>query len=228
MKPKFFNRYTTLPVLIDMLWRKQITLLSPQSWDDRNDAYYLERYQAEKKLGSVLALCFSTKRETFHHWRVFSQGASGACIEFGAEQFLESVRDKAEFRHGMVKYSRIDTLERRTPKVDTWPFLKRLPYADEAEYRVICESATASELARPLDFDIAAVKRVTLSPWMPKPVADSVVALIETIPGCADIYAHRSSLIENGRWKKAISGSIRSGVTPAAKRRRPAAKRGKS
>lgn len=205
--PKFLNRYTTLPVLIDMLWRRQIALLSPQSWEDRNDAYYLERYQQEKQLGSVLALCFSTKHETFHHWRVFSQGASGVCIEFRAETFLAGVRDKAELKHGLVEYARIDKLERRTPKVDRWPFLKRLPYADEAEYRVICESATVGELARPLDFDIAAVQRITLSPWMPKSVADSVVALIKTIPGCADLYAHRSSLIENGRWKNALKAS---------------------
>ena len=74
MKPKFLNRYTTLPILLDMLWRKQITLLSPQSWEDRNDAYYLDRYQAERKLAAVLTLCFSAKSETFHHWRVFSHG----------------------------------------------------------------------------------------------------------------------------------------------------------
>ncbi|MDO8544588.1 MAG: hypothetical protein Q7S40_29455 [Opitutaceae bacterium] len=209
MKPKFLNRYTTLPILIDMLWRKQITLLSPNSWEDRNDAHYLERYQEEKELGSVLALCFSTKRETFHHWRVFSHGSGGVCIEFDAEEFLAGLRGKPEFRFGPVEYSRIDEIERTPPKVERWPFLKRLPFADEAEFRVICESPTVAELSRPLDFDIESVKRVTLGPWMPQPVAESVTALIETIEDCSGIYVHRSSLIENGRWKKAIKGPTR-------------------
>lgn len=204
--PKFLNRYTTLPILIDMLWRKQITLLSPQSWEDRNDAYYLERYQAEKKFGSVLALCFSTKGETFHHWRVFSHGSGGVCVEFNTGELLASVRGKPQFRCGPVKYCRIDELERSPPDTKRWPFLKRLPFADEAEFRVIYEDAAAGEMSKPLDFDIESVKRVTLSPWMPKSVADSVKALIETIPDCAGIYVHRSSLIENGRWKKAIKG----------------------
>lgn len=209
MKPKFLNRYTTLPILIDMLWRKQITLLSPQSWEDRNDAYYLERYQEERKLGSILALCFSTKQETFHHWRVFSEGLSGICVKFNAEEFLACMQGKPEFRSGFVKYSRIDELERTPPDVKRWPFLKRLPFADEAEFRVIYEGSAGGELSRSLDFDIESVKRVTLSPWMPKPVADSVVALIETIEDCSGIYVHRSTLIENGRWKKALKGSNR-------------------
>jgi hypothetical protein len=208
MKPKFLNRYTTLPILLDMLWRKKITLLSPESWDDRNDAYYLERYQAERKLAAVLALCFSTKGETFHHWRVFSHGSSGVCIEFDAKKFLAPVGGDPQFRIGPVKYCRIDELERNPPPLDRWPFLKRLPFADEAEFRIIYECSDGPELSRPIDFDIESVRRVTLSPWMPKSVSESVVALIETIPDCSGIYVHRSTLIENGRWKKAIQGPI--------------------
>lgn len=207
--PKFLNRYTSLPILIDMLWRKKITLLSPHSWEDRNDAHYLERYQEEKELGAVLALCFSTKRETFHHWRVFSQGSGGVCIEFHAESFLASFRGKLEFCFGPVEYSRIDEVERTKPPVERWPFLKRLPYADEAEFRVICESPTAGELSRSVDLDITSAKRVTLSPWMPKSVGQSVIALIGTIEDCSGISVHCSSLIENGRWKKAIKGPTR-------------------
>ena len=58
----FLNRYTSLPVLLDALVHKRLTLLSPTSWEDRNDAYYIERYKETKKLKTVLALCFTTKR----------------------------------------------------------------------------------------------------------------------------------------------------------------------
>src|SRR5438045_1515201 len=74
------NRYTTLPIALDMLAKKRITLLSPDTWEDRNDAYYL--YQQELRFRSVLAICFSMTSETFHHWRIFSHGVSGVCIEF--------------------------------------------------------------------------------------------------------------------------------------------------
>jgi hypothetical protein len=186
-----------------MLWRQELTLLPPQSWEDRNDAYYLERYQEDRKLGSVLALCFSTRRETFHHWRVFSHGASGVCVEFNREELLDALDGRSCFKHGLVEYRRIDEVEARPPDVTRWPFLKRLPYKDESEYRIICESAK-EELSVSLPFDIASIKRVTLSPWMPRAVAESVADLIETIPDCSGIHTMRSTLVENARWKKVI------------------------
>ena len=78
--PEILNRYTSLPIALDVLSQKRITLLSPETWEDRNDAYYLERYRVKKELCCVLAICFSIRPETFHHWRVFSSGSAGVCI----------------------------------------------------------------------------------------------------------------------------------------------------
>lgn len=203
MPARFLNRYTTLPILIDMLWRQELTLLPPQLWEDRNDAYYLERYQEERNLGAVLALCFSTKREMFHQWRVFSHGASGVCVEFSRTELLESLNGNTAFKHGVVEYRRIDEVESHPPEVSKWPFLKRLPYKDESEYRIIYES-DQELLSFRFAFDITSIKRVTLSPWMPKSVAESVAQLIETIPDCGGIHVMRSTLIENSRWKRIL------------------------
>ena len=52
------NRFTTLPIALDVLAQKRITLLSADTWEDRNDAYYLERYQQDLKFRSVLAIVF--------------------------------------------------------------------------------------------------------------------------------------------------------------------------
>ena len=41
--PLFLNRYSSLPIALDVLYKKQITLLSPETLEDRNDAHYLER-----------------------------------------------------------------------------------------------------------------------------------------------------------------------------------------
>ena len=43
-KGRFLRRYTELPFLIDFLETKEITLLNPSAWDDRNDSYYLQQY----------------------------------------------------------------------------------------------------------------------------------------------------------------------------------------
>ena len=75
-KPTILNRYTSLPVALDILVRRQVTLLSPETLEARNDAFYLERYREVKKLGTLVAICFTTRGETFHHWKVFSNGLS--------------------------------------------------------------------------------------------------------------------------------------------------------
>jgi hypothetical protein len=42
-----------------MLARRELTLLDPSSWDDRNDSLFLEQYREKRGLQSVLALCFT-------------------------------------------------------------------------------------------------------------------------------------------------------------------------
>ena len=57
----FLNRYTALPILLDVLHNRHITLLSPETWEDRNDAYYLQRYQLKAKSAAYWRSAF--------HWR---------------------------------------------------------------------------------------------------------------------------------------------------------------
>jgi hypothetical protein len=76
------RRYTNLAATIHILKSRHISLLSPAFWDDRNDAFFMRRYKERKSAKSVLALCFAEASETYHHWRVFSHGSDGTCIEF--------------------------------------------------------------------------------------------------------------------------------------------------
>jgi hypothetical protein len=208
-KVQFLSRYTSLPIALDVLVQKRITLLSPETWEDRNDAYFLERYREEMKLQSVLAICFSRHRETFHHWRVFSSGASGVCIEFD-NSLLQSIANKQGYRHGNVEYHwikdfRINDLRKDTPEVDKWPFLKRKPFEDEREYRIIFESKTEGLRAHPITISLASIRKVTLSPWLPEAVATSVEDIIQSIRGCAGLNVSRSSLLDNAGWRAVIN-----------------------
>ena len=178
--------------------------MSPKTWEDRNDAYYLEKYGREMKFQSVVAICFSGYRETYHHWRVFSSGSSGVCIEFDRAKLLQSIPDSKDFRHGDVKYELIENLKKDKPALETWPFLKRKPFADEREYRIIFQTKTEDLHAKSIPVQLAAIRKVTLSPWLPEPVAKSVVQVIRSIDGCAELNVNRSSLIDNAGWRSVI------------------------
>ena len=202
--PSFLNRYTTLPVLFDILSKRSLTLLSPATWEDRNDAYFMERYKTKKRLTSVLALCFSNKRETFHHWKVFSQGFSGVCIKFDRQKLIEAI-PKTGFKYRDVKYENIITLERSAPLVEDLPFIKRTPYADEGEFRIIYQSKSKEVDAIEIPLTRDCVNRVTLSPWLPRALSDSVITTIRAIDDCGWIKVQCSTLIENERWKASVA-----------------------
>ena len=199
------NRYTSLPVLLDMLTRSQITLLNPALWEDRNDSYYIEQYKIKRKLKTVLAACFSNRPETFHQWKVFANGSSGVCIEFDKEKFLKSLPTVRGIRAQLVRYSPIYHVEKARPDPKEWPFLKRIAFKDEDEFRIVYESSSEEMETKMLHFDISSIRQITLSPWLPKSVADTTVLVIKAIDGCDRLKVNRSSLIENSRWKSAIA-----------------------
>jgi hypothetical protein len=207
MTPKrapILNRYTSLPIALDILFRRRVTLLSPETWEDRNDAFYLERYREKKNLGTLAAICFSARGETFHHWKVFSSGSSGVCIEFDKERLLKAFPGSKGFRHREMDYKLVKTVTENRPGVEMWPFLKRKAFKDESEFRIIYESRAAYQRTKLVDIDLGTINKVTLSPWLPELVTESVQALFKTIKGCEHLSVNRSSLIDNAGWKRAI------------------------
>jgi hypothetical protein len=192
-------------VLLDMLVHRKIVLLNPSSWEDRNDSFYLEQYKTKRALKTVLALCFSKKRETFHHWKVFSSGTGGVCVEFDRELLLKPIRGQDGFRLSDVKYRFIKDVVSKRPPVDEWPFLKRKPFEDEGEFRIVYEDSDKEILFKAVPFELATVRRIMLSPWMPVSVAETVKSVISSIEGCEKTRIERSSLLETALWKAAVS-----------------------
>ena len=83
---------------------RNITLLDPASWDDNNNSYFLLLYREKKNLQSVLALCFTPAFETYHHWRLFAEGSSGARISFNQEGLLKAVKKQVGVTARSVRY----------------------------------------------------------------------------------------------------------------------------
>jgi len=169
------------------------------SWPDRNDSFYLEQYRYGRQAKAVLAVCLSEAGETYHHWRVFTHGADGVCIQFRREMLLTAFKLGKNLLHGPVEY--VELNKATAPSLERLPFLKRYPYRDEKEYRFVYvdlkRKAETKCFAIPLD----CIEKIILSPWLPKNLTEAVSAAICSIDGCAGMKVSRTTLLENTRWK---------------------------
>lgn len=216
---KFLRRYTDIPALVYMLTEKRITLLDPETWDDKNDSHFLSLYREKNRLQSVLALCFTQHAETYHHWKVFASGASGACVSFKREQFLQAIRKQAGVLMGQVKYLKLPETIGRKPAVRDLPFLKRYPFEQEKEFRVIFGSR---EKLRTLDipFPLTCIDKIILSPWLHPAFSEHVKKTLWKIKDCGELRINRSTLISNEDWKNFGDSAVETGRVKLRARKR--------
>jgi hypothetical protein len=193
------RRYTSLPILLDILKKKRLTLLDPQSWDDKNDAFYMELYKARKELKSLLALCFADVRETYHIWKVFAGDANGVCVDFDKEPLLKHFK---EMKSDYVTYLSMHELRKRRISIDQLPFLKRQAFKDEKEFRVIYEDKDNVVSSKSVPIDLGCIQMIIFNPWIPLTVFESVKTVIQEIDGCKDVKIDRTSLVESEQWKE--------------------------
>ncbi len=194
------RRYTRLPALLHLLRKREITLLSPTSWADRNDSYYLEQFKARQKAKTVLAICLSEASETYHHWKIFTEGSdSGVCIQFDRDRLLEAFPAKTNVRHGAVEY--VELNKATVPALDRLPFLKRFPYRDEREYRFVYADANREVETKSFKIPLGCIEKITLSPWLHKDLAEIVRETVQSVDGCNEITITRTTLLENKRWQ---------------------------
>lgn len=197
------RRYTSLPSVLHLLREKQIVLLSPATWDDRNDRFFMNRYKEEKNLKTLLALCFTETSETYHHWRVFTHNTDGICIVFRREEFISGVNKYANVQARSVVYKKIDEIAKFRPVVKDLPFLKRHPYSDEREFRIVYESQTEELDMKGLSIDFDCIESIVINPWLPKPLVKTLQSTIKAIEGCSRLRVYQTTLLENENWKAA-------------------------
>ena len=133
---KFVLRYTSLSSTLDILENKQLTLLNPNSWPDTNDKYFIDLYCNNSK--KIHALCFTQAPETYHHWTVFAPGNDGICIQFNREILEKYINlSGLDIKYRNVNYAKITEIDNDKFNFEDIPYLKRLGYRDELEWRII-------------------------------------------------------------------------------------------
>ncbi len=202
MKDDFLKRYTNVPGLIYLLTHSAITLLDPNSWNDKNDSYYLSVYKSEKSLKTVLALCFTQTSERYHHWSVFAGGSSGVCITFKRDELIMAVDRVSGASYKSLKYLTLDAMRRKDIPLERLPFIKRYGFKDECEFRIVYESTRSSLLTKDIQIPLSSLEKIRFSPWIPKALATSMKKAISTINGCENLEISRSTLVDNAEWKE--------------------------
>ena len=207
----FLLRYTSLASLLDTLFEKRIVLRDPGSWEDGNDSYCLDLFKERRRLKTVLALCLSETNETFHHWKVFAGNMSGVCIEFDKDSFLNHFTNADNLVVRKVRYRKIRDLQSSfgPPRESTLPFLKRHPFRDEKEIRIIYWSEEEEIDSKAFPIRLSCINQVLLSPLLLSEVADSVKSVVRKIEGCESLRIARSTLIDNPQWKSLVRGKNR-------------------
>jgi hypothetical protein len=209
MSAHSLRRYTDLASAIYLLRRKCLTLLNPTNWIDRNDAYYLAQYKERIGARSILALCFAEAPETFHHWSVFSSRSNGVCIEFDKVRLLKAVDSEPSIRHRSMDYREIKKVQATPIKEEDLPFVKRYPFQDEREFRLLHISKEVEVDKYQIPIPLASITRITLSPWMHENLAEEVKLTLKAIDSCEKIKVSRSTLVENEQWKKAAKSALK-------------------
>ena len=201
---KHLRKYTTLPILLDILTRKKITFLKPNSWQDKNDVKVMEHYQSLNKEKIVLASCFSYGPESVYHWNSFSDGPAGCMLEFKFNKLMERLQAYNNLLCGKVDYLWVDDVKNKKYNLNKLPFLKRYPYQCEDEFRMVLFADKDMD-SYEVDIDFSCISSIKISPNLPKTVADSVKKILKNIVNSPNIKVCQSTLLENKKWIKYCS-----------------------
>jgi len=205
---EILRRYTSLPALIDILVRRQITLLSYRSWLDSNDRRALQLYQEALHYGFVGAMCLTRAGETFHHWQIFAPGDAGVCIVFDRRRFEATFLERPHFLAGPVDYVQLGEIADVDARdIHRLPFLKRYGFRDEREFRLLGYTVEERQaLSAKIDTDL--IRHVVLSPFAHPNLVESSRAALRSITAWEHLDVRHSRLTDNQTWQSALAAYV--------------------
>jgi len=197
--PKFLNRFTTIPFLMDLLKHGQLTLINPKLWKDRNDWLTMDLYRRKKGKPSIYALCFTHFDKTSQHWSAFAGGTKGCCIEFDYEKLMDDIAKKRTVIRGKTEYIKIDELNGLEDDIEKLPFWKRWPYSPEKEFRIVALGDKPQEKFLHIPISLDSIKTITITGRLSESKFENTKKIIT---GIFKGKVFHSTLLDNPRWRK--------------------------
>src|SRR6202007_2884813 len=139
-----------------------------------------ETFKTFYGLETLLALCLTSREETYHHWKVFTDKNNGVCIKFRRDQFEATMRASNVHVREMT-YLTIDELDPSKYRAEDLPFLKRYGFGDEGEFRAVFASKENVKGPKRIKIDLGMIDSISMNPWMHRSVFDSVKRTIESL-----------------------------------------------
>ena len=201
MSANLLLRYTSIASALDILQTQELTLLPPSTWDDEVDRNLMAAYARRNAFTSVAALCFAATGQTYHHWRIFTDGSSGACISFERQRLEDAVA-----KHGVVtrpiRYKTIRDDKARPVRESELAFTKRAAFSAEDEVRMLIASSDEKFSSKRIPFPIGAVEELILNPWMHDDLVETLKTIVERIPNLPPIVVRKSQLFSSPYWRR--------------------------
>jgi len=196
MKDIVLNRFTTIEKMLGIVRTEEILMSDPSYWEDRNDALLMELYQAKKHLAALYAVCFTQGDETIYHWSAFTQKSEACCIEYFADDVIAEYSAKPGWTARAIEYVKINEMKHKVKEIGQIPFVKRYPYRNEDEFRIIFESSVP--VKRPsLKISRRKIRKITINQHLPVEIFDMIKKSIE-LEWAIDV--RRSTVVKNDRW----------------------------
>ena len=196
------KHYTSIKNLFKILDAGYLLLSSPEKWDDINDQTGLQAFCRLKGKGiKAGVLSFANGEESIHHWEAFDKDKNGdsCAISFDRDEILKQAKGNNFLCKGMTYKQKITAKELKNMDYDEIPFLKLNQFKCESEYRIIWFGK--GKVPR-ISFKREAIKRITLSPKIPKTKCEKLQDEIEKKYGIKPVLARA---MENGPWIRMLN-----------------------
>lgn len=164
---KWLKKYTRLEYLESTLRNHELYMGDCSDWPDKNDAAGLEMFSHQTGASGIGVTCLTMATDRFHFWEIYGEREKGVCLWFDYADLVSDVERDPSLQGRQVDYYTVaKLLQQCEPR--TLPFAKRGQYADEKEFRVLRQhaSAEAPSVRRGLVFRPQSLRRIYLNDWL--------------------------------------------------------------
>lgn len=208
---KRLRHYISWRHLLHLINNKKLTLSDSKKWNDINDRHSMQLYSRLNGNASVFAMCMTDIKENFHHWHIYGgkNKSDKICIIFNKEKLIRAISKNINIKFGKVSYRDISSVRNSRFDVIDIPFIKRIQFSDECEYRILWSGDSGANKKQTVSIPLGCIEQILFGPWVYISSYEKRKAmLVKKIIGSdsrLSIKVDRTHLIQSPPWIKALA-----------------------